>query len=205
MGWERLRTWSARTWWAVFENLIYLAFAIAVIALLGTAWMTSGVTHTGPATMEVPGLSGWPFADYRQVGPLRIDLHHSASISLDRPERWQILLLRLPSVVTALLTTILTFLLWQVARTLRSGDPFMSRNARRIFIMAGCVAGYGLLVEPLRTLVAVIMVDGTPAEGMVDADWPFAPAPIGFALLLAALGTIFRKGARLREDAERLV
>ncbi|MFC0863698.1 DUF2975 domain-containing protein [Sphaerimonospora cavernae] len=200
-----MRVWTGRTWWAIFENLAYLAFALGVIALLGTAWMASGVTYTGPATMEVPQLLDWPFLNPQQVGPLRIGLSYSAFISLDHPERWQTLLMHLPSVVTALLTTILTFLLWQVARTLRRGDPFVPRNARRIFLMAGCVAGYGLLVEPLRTMVAVIVVGGTPAEGMIDTDWPFAPAPIGFALLLAALGTIFRRGAALREDTEGLV
>ena len=205
MGWASLRAWSARTWWAIFENLIYLAFAIGVIALLGTGWMASGVTYTGPAVMEVPQLREWPFTNPQQVGPLRIGLDYGAYLSLDRPARWQILLLHMPSVVTALLTTIIAFLLWQIARTLRSGDPFVPRNARRIFIMSGCVAGYGLIVEPLRTLVAVIMVDGTPAGGMIDTDWPFTPAPIGFALLLIALGSIFKRGARLREDAAGLV
>lgn len=205
MGWERLRARAVRTWWAIFENLVYLAFAIGVIAVLGTAWMASGATYTGPATMEVPQLSDWPFLDPRQVGPLRIGLNYSAFISLEHPERWQILLMYLPSVVTALLTAILTFLLWRVARTLRQGDPFVPRNARRIFLMAGCVAGYGLLVEPLRTVIAVVLVRGTPADGMIDTDWPFAAAPIGFALLLAALGSIFRRGAGLREDTEGLV
>ncbi|MEV4378797.1 DUF2975 domain-containing protein [Streptosporangium sp. NPDC049644] len=199
--WARLRAWSVRTWWAIFENLIYLAFAVGVISLLGTGWMASGVTYTGPAAQ----LREWPFANPQQVGPLRIGLEYSAYLSLDRPARWQILLLNMPSVVTALLTAIIAFLLWQIARTLRSGDPFVPHNARRIFVMSGCVAGYGLLVEPIRTLVAVIVVDGTPAGGMIDTDWPFTPAPIGFALLLIALGSIFKKGARLREDAEGLV
>ncbi|MEU4834770.1 DUF2975 domain-containing protein [Streptosporangium sp. NPDC023615] len=199
-----LRVRTARAWWAIFENLIYLAFAIAVIASIGALGMAAGIFH-GPASMQIPQLVEWPFTAPRQVGPLRIGLDHSAHVLLDRAERSQVLLLHMPSVVVTLLTAVITFLLWRVARTLRAGDPFVPRNARRIFTMAGCVAGYGLIAEPLRTWVAVITVDGTPAEGMIDTDWPFAPAPLGFALLLAALGAIFRKGTRLREDVRGLV
>ncbi|MBB2914424.1 hypothetical protein FHS43_005736 [Streptosporangium becharense] len=200
----RLRAWAVRTWWAVFENLVYLAFALAVVALLATVWMAVAGSAV-PVTMEVPQAQTWPDTIPRQVGPLRISPLHSAAISLDRPGRWQALALNAPSAVTASLTVVITFLLWRVARTLRSGDPFVPRNARRIFVMAGCMAGYGLLVEPLRTVTAVVMVEGTAAEGLIDADWPFNPVPVGFALLLVALGAVFREGARMREDAGKLL
>ncbi|GAA0423675.1 hypothetical protein Acor_44330 [Acrocarpospora corrugata] len=204
MGWTELRTWSVRIWWAIFENLVYLAFALCVVYLAQAGWQAAG-PPSDHASMQVPQLREWPLTNPQQIGPLRSTLEYSATISIDRPDRWQNLVLNTPLVVGALLTAIIVFLLWQIARTLRSGDPFVPANARRIFLMAGCVAGYGLLVEPLRTFVAVYMVDGTPAEGLIDTYWPFTAAPVGFALLLIGLGTIFRKGARLREDADGLV
>jgi hypothetical protein len=202
-----LRAWLVRAWWAIFENLIYLAFALGVVALIGTLGLAAGIY--GPTSVDVPQMVGWPFPALeplpQRVGPLEIVLNYSAHVSLDHPTRWQVLLIHMPSVVTALLTTVIAFLLWQVARTLRSGDPFVPSNARRIFTMAGCVAGYSLIAEPLRTWAVVTTVRGTPAERMIDTAWPFTWAPLGFALLLAALGAIFRRGTRLRADVEGLV
>jgi hypothetical protein len=198
-----LRTRTVRAWWAVFENLIYVVFGFGVAALIGTLGLAAGFIPA-VAMMEVPQLVQWPYTVPQRVGPLEIGLNYSAYVTFDRPERWQVLLIHLPSVVIALLTTIIAFLLWQVARTLRSGDPFVPRNARRIFTMAACVAAYSLIAEPLRAWAAMILVAGTPAEGMVDTAWP-SPAPLGFALLLAALGAVFRQGTRLRKDVEGFI
>jgi hypothetical protein len=111
----------------------------------------------------------------------------------------------LPGLVSALLTMIITFLLWRIARTLREGDPFAPGNARRILIITVCVAGYGLLVEPARVLATRLLLADTPERNLVDVGWSINFQPIGFALLLAALVTIFRRGVRLSEDVKGLV
>jgi hypothetical protein len=84
-----------------------------------------------------------------------------------------------------------------IVDTVRTGDPFILDNARRLDAIAWSV----LALEGLRLIVAAIAaVVWEP--GRIDA---FSFAPWLAVLLLFVLAGVFAHGARLREDLEGTV
>lgn len=84
-----------------------------------------------------------------------------------------------------------------IVDTVRVGDPFILDNARRLDVIAWCIAA----LEGLRLIVAAIAaVVWEP--GRIDA---FSIAPWFAVLLLFVLAGVFAQGARMRADLEGTV
>jgi len=85
--------------------------------------------------------------------------------------------------------------------TVRSGDPFIVDNARRLQAIAWSVLG----LEALRWMVAAISrAVSTPTQPMHMGDG-FSFAPWLSVLLLFVLAGVFAQGARMRDDLEGTV
>ena len=93
----------------------------------------------------------------------------------------------------AIVHTILRRLL-AIVDTVRSGDPFILENARRLDAIAWGV----LALEVLRFVVASI-ASAVWAAGRIDA---FSIASCFAVLLLFVLSGVFAQGARMRADLE---
>jgi hypothetical protein len=86
--------------------------------------------------------------------------------------------------------------------TVRSGDPFVAANARRL----EAIAWWVLVGEVLRMLVGAIIWAATkavPSFHMDNVDFSFAPWLA--VLLLFVLARVFEEGARMRADLEGTV
>lgn len=88
-----------------------------------------------------------------------------------------------------------------IVATVRSGDPFVAENARRLERIAWWV----LAGEGLRLLIAAIAWAATTGVQELDVDVGFSFAPWLAVLLLFVLARVFGEGARMRGDLEGTV
>jgi hypothetical protein len=85
--------------------------------------------------------------------------------------------------------------------TVRSGDPFVLENARRLNSIALAV----LALELLHFVVGAIAKSAAFAALGIHIDWTFSFTPWIAVLLLFVLARVFEHGARMREDLEGTV
>lgn len=151
-------------------TLLNLLYAAGVALLLGASFF----------------MEGWP--------------HRPLGIELVTKYPWAPLGLRAIIVIglvgAAIAHTILRRLL-AIVDTVRSGDPFILENARRLDAIAWSV----LALEVLRLIVAAI-ASAVWEPGRVDG---FSIASWFAVLLLFVLSGVFAHGARMRADLEGTV
>lgn len=94
---------------------------------------------------------------------------------------------------------LLTRLLAMV-ETVRSGDPFVAINARRLTVIAWCLLGIQLLDLLFGAIALSVVGDDAPLSG-----WTFNITGWIAVLLLFVLARVFEQGARMREDMEGTV
>jgi hypothetical protein len=99
-------------------------------------------------------------------------------------------------VAAAIVHAILRRLL-AIVDTVRSGDPFIARNARRLDVIAWCV----MALELSRLLIAAI-ASVVWEEGRLGG---FSITPWFAVLMLFVLSGVFAQGARMRTDLEGTV
>ncbi|MGH8026635.1 MAG: DUF2975 domain-containing protein [Pseudoxanthomonas sp.] len=90
-----------------------------------------------------------------------------------------------------------------IVDTVRSGDPFVADNARRL----QAIAWWVLAGEGLRLLVGAIVsaADRAAPSLGIDFDVGFSFAPWLAVLLLFVLAHVFEQGTRMRADLEGTV
>jgi hypothetical protein len=87
-----------------------------------------------------------------------------------------------------------------VVDTVRSGDPFLTVNARRLTVIAWCLLGIQLLDLLFGAVALSVTGDDSPLSG-----WTFNITGWIAVLLLFVLARVFEQGARMREDIEGTV
>jgi hypothetical protein len=88
-----------------------------------------------------------------------------------------------------------------IVETVRTGDPFVADNARRL----QAIAWWVLVGEVLRLVIgALVLFAATPAQTL-DVDVGFSLTPWLAVLLLIVLARVFNQGARMRADLEGTV
>ena len=151
-------------------TVVNILYAIGIAALLAWSFF----------------IEGWP------QRPLGFDLTHTHPYAASG--------LRVIVVIgilgAAIVHTILRRLL-AIVDTVRSGDPFILENARRLDAIAWCV----LALELLRAVVAAI-ASAVWEPGRIDG---FSIASWFAVLLLFVLSGVFAQGARMRADLEGTV
>lgn len=105
----------------------------------------------------------------------------------------------LVGLLTVPLAHILLTRLGAIVDTVRSGDPFLSVNARRLTVIAWALLGIQLL-DLVFGAIAISVGDEAPLSG-----WTFNITGWIAVLLLFVLARVFEQGARMREDIEGTV
>ena len=108
--------------------------------------------------------------------------------------------------IRGLLAIAILMLLLLMVRTLRSGDPFVPANARRMYAIAATV-GIGL---PLADLLDQwgrhgILDNPRVAPFVMRESYHLSLLPIAIGLAIAVAAEVFRQGSSLRADVDGLV
>ncbi len=172
--------------------------ALAVVGLIDPVDTREVETE---ATTRIPGAVADPLAGHGMA----LTGTHEADLVLADPDLGQRLLLALPNLTSSLLLVLVLALLLQMARTLRGGDVFVPKNARRLSIMGLTVLVQAVLSPMLLAFTTQALVNGTPIDGQIPFSATFTGAYVLLAFLILALGEVFRRGTRLRTDTEGLV
>ncbi|MGX9886766.1 DUF2975 domain-containing protein [Streptomyces sp. NPDC002276] len=130
---------------------------------------------------------------------------HRADLAFAHPDLGQRLLLALPDVVGGLLLLLVLVLLTRMAGTLRDGDVFVPRNARRLSVIGLTVLVQAVLSPVLPAFTTQALVSGTPMAEQIPFSVTFTGEYVLLAFLILALGEVFRRGTKLRADTEGLV
>ena len=85
--------------------------------------------------------------------------------------------------------------------TVRSGDPFVIANARRLKQIAWLVVG----LQVIHLAIGVIIRAISKVGQHLDMDWSFSLTPWIAVLLIFVLANVFEHGARMRADLEGTV
>ena len=101
---------------------------------------------------------------------------------------------------TVPLAHILLTRLRAIVDTVRSGDPFLLVNARRLTVIAWALLGIQLLDLVFGVLALGVGGDDAPLSG-----WTFNVTGWIAILLLFVLARVFEQGAAMREDIEGTV
>ena len=91
--------------------------------------------------------------------------------------------------------------LLSIVDTVRTGDPFIFDNARRLRIIAQTLFG----IQLLHLLIGLVVSRTRSQVQQLDLDWSFSITPWIAVLLLFVLARVFEQGARMRADLEGTV
>jgi hypothetical protein len=91
--------------------------------------------------------------------------------------------------------------LLSIVETVRTGDPFIIENARRLQAIATTLLG----IQLLHLVIGVIAARTRSAVQELDINWSFSITPWLAVLLLFVLARVFEHGARMRADLEGTV
>ena len=110
-----------------------------------------------------------------------------------------------PALRGLLAIAVLALLLLMV-RTLRSGDPFVPTNARRMYAIAATVGLGGLLADLLGQWGRHGVLDNPRiAPLVVRESYHLSLMPLAIGVAIAVAAEVFRQGTLLRADVEGLV
>jgi hypothetical protein len=97
-------------------------------------------------------------------------------------------------------------LLLLMVRTLRSGDPFLPANARRLYAIAAIVGVGGLLTDLLGQWGRHAILDKPKvAQLVVHEPYHLSLMPLAIGMAIAVAAEVFRQGTSLRADVDGLV
>ncbi|MFE3447394.1 DUF2975 domain-containing protein [Nonomuraea sp. NPDC059194] len=127
------------------------------------------------------------------------------TIVVASPTFYQRFLLAVPDLLTALILGAVAVVFLRVVRTVRTDDPFVMANVRRLNIIGALLIAPMVAVPLVEKVAMALLVDGSPLDGttfsgMDEFRWA---GVVGIAVL--TLGQVFKHGARLRADTEGLV
>ena len=89
--------------------------------------------------------------------------------------------------------------LLDVVETVRSGDPFVPENAKRLNTIAWCLLATQLLNLAYGALAATMNLAGSRIE------WKFALTGWLAVVLLFVLARVFEEGTQMRDDLEKMI
>lgn len=126
-------------------------------------------------------------------------------LSLTDPAPGQRLLVAAPTVLGSIVVATVGWLLWEVVRSLRLGDPFHRTNARRLSIAAVMALVGGMATTLIGSLASITLAGDAPDSLGLATAATLSFVPVGVGIVLAAVGEVFRRGAALRDEVEGLV
>ncbi|WP_406726973.1 DUF2975 domain-containing protein [Streptomyces sp. GD-15H] len=205
---------GAKSWWSrTDDRMLGAALALATLLVgffgvlvpaLGAVGLVDPVDTReveAATTTQVPGT----VTDGAAGHGMTLTGTHQADLAFADPDPGQRLLLALPELIGSLLLLLILVLLLQMARTLRGGDVFAPKNARRLSVIGLTVLVQAVLSPVLSALTTQALVSGTPMADRIPFSATFSGAYVLLAFLILALSEVFRRGTKLRADTEGLV
>ncbi|KOX23626.1 DUF2975 domain-containing protein [Nocardiopsis sp. NRRL B-16309] len=216
---EPLRLRWSRADSVVTRVLLVLAIAgTGLVGLFGLVWITpllpAGDEAIAANTITVARPDGVPEprmdaatsgqdVTVSDTGRMVIEFHDPTTL-----ERFLLVAPGLLAVVAALVVMVAVH---RMVRSLDRGEPFVTANVRRVFVIALTVV-IGSMVVPMVAAVCENALRARALESdeiafsfVVFGEGGISPALLFTGFLLAALAEVFRRGARLRADVEGLV
>jgi len=113
----------------------------------------------------------------------------------------------LPGLVFAGLAIAVGWLLFQLLRSTESGEPFTTRNVRRINTIALIFGAGGILAQYAEGFAdsMVTITRRLPTTPNQFFGFSFSLEPLVAMLVILLLAEVFRRGVKLRDDVEGLV
>jgi hypothetical protein len=119
-----------------------------------------------------------------------------------RPQRWAYVLVRaLPAAAAAAAL----WLLADLTRSCRGGDPFTGRNVRRLGWITVLTAAGGVIGDWGASFVRRWLLDSSDVAGLVPMDFSLSFGFVGLVLVLGVVTGVWRRGVAMREDLDGLV
>ncbi|GAB3958136.1 hypothetical protein GCM10029978_002420 [Actinoallomurus acanthiterrae] len=186
-------------------------------AVLGLALLLVGLSGVLVPVLRVAGLLSSAHTREVQLGDLGqvpaaissrgVTLRgvRTGELAFAHPGLAERLLLVLPEVARALLLLVILALLRRMIRSLRDGDVFIARNARRLGVIAAAVLVLATLIPLVDAVTTTLLVSGTHLSPKISITYEVSGPYVLLALLVAAAAEAFRQGTRLRADSEGLV
>ena len=190
------RTWT-RTDQVLLEGALWALPGIAAlqVVLHGVRWLRGDA-------LEVDGVLPDDLVRGADVvtGPV------SGTVVVEEPSAAQHAWALAVLVVLLVLAVVVARLLLGVTRSLRTGDPFTTANARRLATLGIVIVVGGTLVQFLQGIAFEAVLDPLlPEDGPRTWTLDLAVWPVLTGVLMFFLAEVFARGARLREDVEGLV
>lgn len=138
--------------------------------------------------------------------PVQLDMDGSAmQLSLLGLRWWETVVFSGPPFAYGALALAVIWLLWQVVRTLRSGDVFTQANVRRVMWVGGLIGGGSVLLQAAEYLAQRGVLAASAAAGVVEVAPSFNLMPLLLGAVVLLLAEVFRQGVHLRSEVEGLV
>lgn len=97
------------------------------------------------------------------------------------------------------------WLVLQIVRSTRRGDPFTTANEQRLWSLAVLVGVGGTAYEFVAGFVRLALIQRSAAADMFTMTATFSFLPLIFGLVIALLAAVWRIGIDLREDVEATI
>ncbi|MEV7952442.1 DUF2975 domain-containing protein [Streptomyces sp. NPDC058316] len=205
---------GTKSWWSRTDNRLLetaLGLAALLVGVFGVLLPVLGVVGLidpldtreveAETTTRVPGTVTDAVAGHGMT----LTGTRQADLVFAHPDLGRRLLLALPEFIGSLLLLLVLALLFQMARTLRDGDVFVPKNARRLSFIGLTVLVQAVLSPALPALTTEALVSGTTMADQIPFSVTFTGEYVLLAFLILALGEVFRRGTKLRADTEGLV
>ncbi len=156
-------------------------------------------------TLEAPLERPPALPDLPATAGVQVTGHHTVTLAVTDPTPGQRLAHFAVRLGGSLLALAVLVLLLQVARSLRTGDPFTPGNARRIFAIALLLGVGGTLVQFLDGIVRIDLITSTAARNLTPPGADLSLLPLYAGVVLGFLAQAMRVGARMREELQGVV
>lgn len=132
-------------------------------------------------------------------GPVEVGLGFLAPTSSQRTI-WAIYQMLAPILVAAGIWLVL-----QIVRSTRLGDPFTAANEQRLWALAVLVGVGGTAYQFVAAFLRMLLIQRSAAADMFVMTATLSFLPLVFGLLIALLAAVWRLGIDLREDVEATI
>ncbi|MEO6572174.1 MAG: DUF2975 domain-containing protein [Ilumatobacteraceae bacterium] len=133
------------------------------------------------------------------TAPVEVDFRITAPTSMQR------LLWVIAQISGPLLALAITWMVYGLIRSVRSGDPFTAANERRLWTIAGLVGVGATVVAVFGGIVRMIILQRSAAADLVPVTVDIGFLPLIAAGMIAVLASVWRSGVALRADVDGLV
>lgn len=97
------------------------------------------------------------------------------------------------------------WLVFQIVRSTRRGDPFTAVNEQRLWALALLVGVGGTSYQLVDEFIRMLLIQRSAAADMFATTATISFLPLVFGLLIALLAAVWRIGIDLREDVEATI